>query len=306
MTFDVVCVGILVADVVARPVEALPQSGSLERIDAVELHTGGCAINTATALTRLGASTAVVGKVGRDAFGRFLVEALDERGVASAGVVTDETAPTSATVALVSADGERTFLHVPGANATLHADELDPAFVLSARCLHIGGALVLDALDGEPCAALLAEARRRGLLTSVDTVWDATGRWDRILPSLTHTDVFMASLAEATAITGEPDPAAAAAWLQRAGARHVVVKLGADGCYVTGAGHVPPVAVTAVDSTGAGDAFAAGLLYGLLEGWPLERSARLANAAGALATTAVGASAGVGSLDETLLLAGLG
>ena len=165
---------------------------------------------------------------------------------------------------------------------------------------------VLDALDGEPCAALLAEARRRGLLTSVDTVWDATGRWDRILPSLAHTDVFMASLAEATAITGEPDPAAAAAWLQRAGARHVVVKLGADGCYVTGAGHVPPVAVTAVDSTGAGDAFAAGLLYGLLEGWPLERSARLANAAGALATTAVGASAGVGSLDETLLLAGLG
>jgi sugar/nucleoside kinase (ribokinase family) len=306
LTFDVVCVGIMVADVVARQVDRLPPTGSLERIDEIALHTGGCAINTATALTRLGASAAVVGKVGRDPLGRFLVEALDERGIARAGVLTDETTPTSATVALVSADGERTFLHVAGANARLHAEELDRAYVFSGRCLHVAGALVLDALDGEPCAALLAKARRHGMMTSIDTVWDATGRWERILPSLAHADVFMPSLGEATAISGEPDPAAAAAWLQQAGARHVVVKLGADGCYAAGAGHVPPVAVTAVDSTGAGDAFAAGLLYGLLAGWPVERAARLANAAGALATTAVGASAGVGSLTETLSLAGLG
>ena len=303
---DVVCVGIVVADVIARPVDRLPRAGSLAIVDDVALHSGGCAINTATALTRLGARAAVVGKVGEDALGRFLVDVLADRGIARDGVRRDDETPTSATVALVSSDGERTFLHVKGANATLRADELDPALVFAGRCLHIAGALVLDALDGEPCASLLAEARRHGIMTSLDTVWDATGRWERILPSLAYADVFMPSLAEARAISGENDPAAAAAWLRRAGARHVVVKLGADGCYVSGAGHVRGVDVTPIDSTGAGDAFAAGLLYGLLAGWPAERAARLANAAGALATTAVGASAGVGSFSQTASLAGLG
>lgn len=306
MTPEVVCVGILVADVIARPVDRLPPAGSLELVDEVALHSGGCAINTATALTRLGAQTAVIGKVGRDAFGRFLVDVLEERGIAHDGVLFDGTTPTSATVALVSADGERTFLHVKGANAKLRADEVDRTLAFSGRCLHIAGALVLDALDGEPCAELLAEAQQRGILTTVDTVWDATGRWERILPTLAHADVFVPSLAEATAISREHDAAAAAARLQRAGAKDVVVKLGADGCYVAGSGHVPAVPVSAVDSTGAGDAFAAGLLHGLLAGWPLERAARLANAAGASATTAVGASAGVAGLRETLSLAGLG
>jgi sugar/nucleoside kinase (ribokinase family) len=302
---DVVCVGILVADVVARPIDGLPSTGSLGLVDEVALRTGGCATNTATALTRLGARAAVMGKVGRDALGDYLLGELAERGVAHEGVLRDDDAPTSATVVLVSPDGERTFLHMRGANAELRAEDLDPALLFSGRCLHVAGALVLDALDGEPCAALLAQARAKGILTSVDTVWDASGRWERILPSLVHTDVFMPSLAEAKAISGEPDAASAAEWLRRAGAREVVVKLGADGCYVGGSGHVAGLEVAAVDSTGAGDAFAAGLLFGLLAGWPIERAARLANAAGALATTAVGASTGVRALAETRALAGL-
>jgi sugar/nucleoside kinase (ribokinase family) len=306
VTPDVVCLGILVADVIARPFDALPATGSLGFVETVSLHGGGCALNTASALTRLGCKSAVAGKVGLDALGDFLLRLLDERSVDRRGVIRDPSVPTSTTVVLVGGDGERTFVHAKGANARLEASELDSELLFSGRCLHVAGALVLDALDGEPCAALLAEARRRQLLTSIDTVWDATGRWERILPSLTHTDVFMPSLAEATAICGETDPAAAAAWLERAGARRVVLKLGADGCYVSGVGHVAGVDVTAVDSTGAGDAFAAGLLYGLLAGWPVERAARLANAAGALATTAVGASDGVGTLSETLSVAGLG
>jgi sugar/nucleoside kinase (ribokinase family) len=306
MAPDVVCLGILVADVVARPFDELPATGSLGFVESVSLHGGGCALNTASTLARLGCTAAVAGKVGADALGDFLLQLLDERGVERRGVIRDPSASTSATVALVGADGERTFLHAKGANGELAASELDSEVLFSGRCLHLAGALVLDALDGEPCAALLAEAQRRQLLTSVDTVWDASGRWERILPSLAHTDVFMPSLAEATAISGETDPSAAAAWLERAGARRVVVKLGADGCYVSGVGHVSGVDVSAVDSTGAGDAFAAGLLYGLLAGWPVQRTARLANAAGALATTAVGASSGVGTLSETLALAGLG
>jgi sugar/nucleoside kinase (ribokinase family) len=305
VTPDVVCLGILVADVIARPVDSLPPSGSLGLLDSVSLHGGGCAINTATALTRLGLTAAVAGKVGSDTLGDFLVHLLDERGIERRGVISDPSATTSATVVLVAADGERTFLHAKGANAQLRVEELDAGLLFSGRCLHIAGALVLDDLDGAPCAAVLAEARRQGLLTSLDTVWDDTGRWERVLPCLPHVDVFAPSLAEARAISGKRDVAAVTEWLQQAGARDVVLKLGPRGCYVAGAGYVEPVQVDAVDGTGAGDAFAAGLLCGLLHGWPLARAARLANAAGALATTAVGAAEGLRDLRQTLARAGL-
>jgi sugar/nucleoside kinase (ribokinase family) len=302
---DVVCLGILVADVIARPVDALPPIGSLQLIESISLRGGGCALNTATALTRLGRSAAVAGKIGADPFGDFLTHLLDERGIDRRSLVRDLAAPTSATVVLVAGDGERTFLHLSGANAQLRADELDIDLLCAGRVLHIAGALVMDGLDGEPLAGVLAEARRRGVTTCVDTVWDATNRWTRILPSLPYVDVFAPSSSEAMAITRERDVESVARSLRRAGARDVVLKLGADGCYVAGVGHVAPVRVHPVDGTGAGDAFVAGLLFGLLEGWTLERAARIANAAGALATTAIGATEGLRGLKETLALAGL-
>ena len=305
MTFDVVCLGILVADVIARPVDELPPAGSLRLVESISLRGGGCALNTATASMRLGLSAAVAGKLGADRLGDFLLHLLDERGIDRRGVVRDSTTPTSATIVLVAPGGERTFLHFTGANAQLRSDELDTDLLLSGRVLHAAGALVMDRLDGEPLAGLLAEAKRRGVTTCLDTVWDATDRWTRILPCLPYVDVFTPSLAEARAITREHELESVARALQRAGAGDVVLKLGPDGCYVAGIGRVAPVRVRALDETGAGDAFVAGLLFGLLQGWPLERAARMANAMGALATTAIGASEGLKGLKETLALAGL-
>jgi sugar/nucleoside kinase (ribokinase family) len=302
---DVVCLGILVADVIARPVDGLPHEGSLDVVDEIDLRGGGCALNAASALVKLGLSAAIAGKVGADAFGQFILGVADQRGIDRRAVVRDQASSTSATVVLVAADGEQLFLHHPGANARLHAEELDHELLFAGRALHIGGALVMDRLDGEPFARILAEAKARGLTTSLDTVWDATGRWERVLPVLPHVDLATPNLSEAQAITGETEPARAAQRLHELGAAEVVLKLGADGCFVRGVGRIEPVRVETVDGTGAGDAFAAGLLYGRLAGWPLERAARLANAAGALATTAVGAAEGVRELDETLALAHL-
>lgn len=304
---DVVCLGILVADVLARAVNGLPDPGTLALVDSIDLCGGGCALNTSSALVRLGLAAAVVGKVGADPFGDFVLALLEERGVDADGVLRDPSVPTSASVVLVDSAGERTFLHVPGANAALRAEELGEA-AYAGRALHLAGALVLDELDGEPVAAVLAEARRRGITTSLDTVFDPSSRWERVLPSLPHCDLVTPDLAEARAITGEDDPARAAVRLRELGAREAVVTLGDGGCHVSGDGFEGQVAgchVDAVDGTGAGDAFAAGFLYGKLAGWPLERCARFANAAGALATTAVGAFEGVGDLTRTLRLAGL-
>jgi sugar/nucleoside kinase (ribokinase family) len=305
---DVVCLGILVADAIARPVDDVPARGALELVDEISLHGGGCALNTASALVRLGLEARVVGKVGADAFGDFILQLLDERGVDRRGVLQDSAVSTSATVVLVDSAGERTFLHLPGANGQLRREELDEDALFSGRALHVAGALVMPELDGSPTAGVLEEAKARGLTTSLDTVWDATGRWERLLPSLPHLDLFVPSLAEGSAISREPEPESVAAWLRERGVGTVAIKLGAEGCFVASEefeGFVAAPAVEAIDGTGSGDAFAAGLLYGHLAGWPLERAVALANAAGALAATAVGAVEGVRGLEETLALAGL-
>jgi sugar/nucleoside kinase (ribokinase family) len=307
-THDVVCLGIVVADVLARPIDELPQRGSLGFVDEIELRGGGCALNTGTVLTRFGLDVAVAGKVGADPFGDFLLGLLDERGLDRAMVARDCAVSTSSTVVLVAPDGERTFLHALGASAAVRAEELDRGRLFATGALHVAAAFVLPALDGEPTAVLLHEARSHGIFTSLDTAFDPTGRWERIEPALPHLDLLTASLAEARAVSGEDEPARIAAGLRAGGARDVAIKLGEDGCYIAGdgfEGYLPAVRVQAVDGTGAGDAFTAGLLYARLAGWPLERAARLANAAGALATTAVGATEGVSGLDEALALAGL-
>jgi sugar/nucleoside kinase (ribokinase family) len=286
----------------------VPPRGALELVDEISLHGGGCALNTASALVRLGLDARVVGKVGADPFGDFILQLLDERGVDRRGVLQDSAVSTSATVVLVDSAGERTFLHLPGANGRLRREELDEDALFSGRALHVAGALVMPELDGSPTAGILEEAKARGLTTSLDTVWDATGRWERLLPSLPHLDLFVPSLAEGSAISREPEPESVAAWLRKRGVGTVAIKLGAEGCFVASEefeGFVAAPAVDAIDGTGSGDAFAAGLLYGHLAGWPLERAAALANAAGALAATAVGAVEGVRGLEDTLALAGL-
>ncbi len=304
----VVCLGILVADVIASPVDELPPRGSLGFVDGIALRGGGCALNTATALARLGVASGVAGKVGADPFGAFVLGLLDERGIDPRAVVVDPAVPTSATVVLVDAEGERTFLHLPGANGRLREDELARELLFAGRAFHLGGALVMPQLDGGPTAALLLEARSRGLHTSLDPVWDPTGRWERILPALPHLDLFTPSLAEGRAISGQLEPADVATWLRERGVATVALKTGADGCFVSGPeleAQIQAFPVRVVDGTGAGDAFAAGLLYGALADWPLERSARLANALGAMATTAVGATEGLLGLREALAFAGL-
>jgi sugar/nucleoside kinase (ribokinase family) len=306
----VVCVGILVADVVGYPLRTFPDAGRLVVVDAMELHTGGCATNAATGLARLGVPVEVVGRVGNDLFGDFMLRQLNDRGIGARGVSRAAEVGTSATMVMVDADGERRFVHYSGANARLTLDDVDQAMIEGAAILHVAGALVLPGLDGEPMAELLQRARAAGVTTFLDVVWDDTGRWMELLgPSLPHTDYFVPNLAEARAMlglepggAGEPEDVARA--LLDRGVGTVALKMGADGCLVmAGSGEVlrvPAFEVDVVDTTGAGDAFAAGFITGVLRGWPLDRTARFANAVGALCVTGLGAAGGVRSLDETL------
>lgn len=302
----IICLGILVADIVGRPLRAVPDPGKLVLVDEMSLHTGGCAINTATALARLGLPVEVIGKVGLDSFGNFVLNALAERSIGSRGITRDKEVGTSATMVMVAPDGERRFVHYIGANARLTLEDIDLAMVNAGSILHVGGSLVMPGIDGEPTAELLRNARLAGVTTFLDTVWDDTKRWMKILaPCLPYIDYFVPSLPEGQALTGLVDPTEVAQTLLERGVKTVGLKMGQDGCLVMSgdcqAFRLPAFQVDVVDATGAGDAFAAGFIAGVWHGWPLEQTARFANAVGALCVTGLGATGGVRSLPETLL-----
>lgn len=301
---DVVCLGILVADVWGRPVNEWPERGRLSLVDEIGIGIGGCAANTGISLRKLGCDVAVMGKVGADGFGDFVVETLRSQGVDASAVLRDPTVGTSATMIMVDDAGERTFIHYIGANGRLRPQELDLDLIRSARVFHFAGALVMPGFDGEPAASVLKAAREAGVITSVDTVWNATVPWMELMaPLFPHTDLFLPSLAEAQQITGKTEPPEVAQVLIEQGVGTVALKMGEQGSYVRRGDEelwMPAYKVDTIDGTGAGDAYVAGFLRGLLAGWSLEETARLATAVGGLCTTAMGTTAGVRDLDATL------
>jgi len=304
--FDVVCLGIMVADIVARPVTGLPARGQLALVEQMEPHTGGCAVNTGIALAKLGRKVAVLGKVGQDGFGDFVCNVLARYGIDTSGVVRDPVTNTAATMVMVDPEGERTFLHYLGANATLCADDVDFDVVKRAEILHVAGSFLMPTFDGQQTAEVLKRAHELMVKTSLDTAWDSTGRWfSTIEPVLPHIDYFLPSFEEAVQIAGRDEPEDVADFFLGYGMEIVALKMGAQGCFVKSTGQairLPAYTVQVVDATGAGDCFAAGFLAGLSMDWGLERTAKLANGAGAACVTAMGATTGVRSLEKTLAI----
>ena len=299
----VTCVGVIVADIIVQSVDEWPERGRLVLVDGIEVHSGGLAHTTGVTLAKLGIPTAVVGRVGADLFGTFLIDVLLKHGI-DARVRRDEGAGTSATVVTIATTGERSFLHLAGANGDLVPEDVPDDLLTSSRVLHIGGYFILSGMDGEPAAHLLGRARAAGCRTSLDVAWDARGRWMTLLaPCLPHLDFLFGNQDELASVTGTRDPARIAALLREQGVGVVAVKMGEAGAYVDGAewrGHVPAFAVEVADTTGAGDAFCGGFLAGVVSGWDLERSTRFANAVGGLCVTAVGGTSGIRSMAETL------
>ncbi len=315
-TIDVACVGIVVADCVARPVLKQPQLGQLELVDSIGLYSGGSAASTGYDLAKLGVDVALIGRIGNDGFGDFLEAEARRVGCDSTLLKRDASAGTSSSLVTVTPDGERTFLHSIGANAKLTPADV-PLEDLKARgckILHLAGFFILTAIEGlsgEPASELFARATTLGLTTSLDCVWDATGRWGKLIGSvLAHTDIFCPSIHEARAIVELPESASPrdiALELFELGVRQIVaLKMGPEGSFVMDSSgehhHVPAPSVEAIDGTGAGDAFIAGFLAARLRGLDLLRSARIGNATGALCVGAMGATGGVTGWDAALAL----
>jgi len=303
--FDAVCTGILVADVLAKTVDNLPDKGKLDRVDRIELFTGGCAVNAAIAKARLGMNVALVGKIGNDGFGSYISNSLQKEKVDIGGLVVDNKCSTSASVVLVDSTGERSFLHSIGANGEFTGDDINYDIIHDSKIVFVAGTMLMPKFDGKQCAVFLQNARKAGCTTALDTAWDSTGRWMEVLePCMEHIDLFMPSIEEAEMLSGEKEPDKIADVFLSMGVKLVVIKMGKKGCFIKTPQerHLIPTYTKykAVDTTGAGDSFAAGVLTGYSKGWGLYQCGILANAVGTHCVMSAGASTGIRSFEETI------
>jgi len=296
----VLCCGNIVMDILVRPVDQI-RWGATTWVEAVEQHLGGNGANTSYTLAKLGVPVRLIGRVGGDPFGDYVLGRLTAAGV-NLEAVARTTAPTATTVALVDAQGARAFLHRPGASQELEAPMDFPACGPSPH-FHLANLFALPQLRRQAPESL-RRARADGYTTSLDTGWDALDEWLAVIePCLPLVDLLFVNQDEARMLASTEDPERAADFLHRLGAARVVVKLGAEGCLVCGGFdrfRSPAFQVPVVDTTGAGDCFVGAFLAGLHHGATPEEAARLANAAGALSIQSLGAVEGLRSYQDTL------
>ncbi len=265
--------------------------GQAERlVSDIRLTVGSSSVITACAAQRLGLRVAMVGVVGADPLGRFMLEAMVDRGLDIEGVRVDAAVPTGASVIL--SDGQdRAILTAPGTIGMVDSSDVTATRLSRARHLHIGSWFLQRDL-WETAAEVLTSARAAGLTISIDPNWDPADDWDRgILDLLPLIDVFLPNEAEVTRIARIGDVTAAAAELARSGPLVVVKRGGTGAIAVDATGHVedaPAYPVTPLDTTGAGDAFDAGFLVRWLDGGSVLESLRMGAVCGALSTAAIG------------------
>ncbi len=274
-------------------------------VDGADLVIGGSGAIAACGLARLGLRTAIVGVIGDDTFGHFMLDELAGRGVDTTGCSTAADRPTGVSVILSRGD-DRAILTASGTIADLTTDMVDPTMVARSRHAHVSSYYLQSQLHpGLP--GLLADLREQGLTISLDPNWDPTEEWTGIIELLQLVDSFLPNAQEACAITGLADVEAAAEMLAAAGPA-VAVKLGAEGGLLCADGKTWRCAgspIDVVDTTGAGDSFDAGFLAGRLMGSTLEDSLALAVACGSLSTRGSGGTGAQATLAEALEHAGV-
>lgn len=300
--FDVLCAGVVVADHLCAPIDHVPDPGELVMTDRLVLEIGGCASNAAVDLAKMNVGCAVCGCVGKDAFGRIVIDTLRGHRVDTSGIRVAADADTSQTLIVNVRGQDRRFIHSFGANAMFTAGDIRLDLFTRAKVLYVGGYLLLPGLEAKALGAVFEQARRRGLKTVLDVA--VPGRLDagqgRLLDQLRsvlpHTDVFLPNDDEAKLITAQAAPLEQAQVFRDCGAGTVVITCGGAGSVLVGPGvrlqaGVFPVAF--VDGSGGGDAFDAGFICGLLRGLDARGCLELASALGASCVRAVGTTPGV-------------
>jgi 2-dehydro-3-deoxygluconokinase len=260
---------------------------------------GGDTLNVAIAAARLGSNTAYVTRLGDDIFAAELRDLMQREAIDMTALRADRGAPTGLYFVTHGPSGHVfTYRREGSAASRMLPADLDPGLIASARFLHASGiSQAISETAAETVAAAISMARNAGVGVSFDTnfrsrLWTAEKARPVIEAAAAQADILKTSAEDAAALFGLTAPPDVARHLLGLGAKAVIITLGREGVVIaTAAGRelIPGRQVSAVDATGAGDAFTGALLAELSRGVPLARAARFANAAAALSTLGYGA-----------------
>jgi sugar/nucleoside kinase (ribokinase family) len=295
----VITMGVHVVDVLARPIEAIPEGQGGQLVEEIRITAAGTAGGTAITLAKLGAAVRSAGAIGTDALGDVLLELLHQQQIDTEHLKRRDGVQTSASVLPIRPDGSRPAFHVVGANATYNSSDAPWDAIAEATHLHLGAP---EFMGGEEAAKILAFAREHGTTTSADLLApgeQASAILGWIAPALPHLDYLLPNDEQVLGLSGESDLIAGARKLiEEHGVGAVAATAGADGAIIVTADSgqdpitVPAFAITPVDTTGCGDAFSAGFLRGLSLGRDLIQAATLGCAAAALVAGGLGSDYG--------------
>lgn len=298
----ILCVGEMLVDLIVRPVETVTFQNDTYQVEDIRISSGGDANNNAVNFAKLGNIVTYFGRIGCDQMGDYVKETAEAARIDMSHVVRSATTPQTKSLILVNGDGDRTFFQCAGCRTEFCFEDCDLSVLPEIDILQIGGAFHLPKFDGVGTAQLLREAKKHGVITSMDVTSDPTNRWKGILdPAYAYLDYFLPSIEQASMITGTDSPEEIAAFFMERGVKNVAIKLGAKGSYFQNkdtafyAGTYENLDI--VETTGAGDAFCAGFLTGAGKGFSPEQCVTLGTACSAFAIQALGATAGMRDYD---------
>ena len=284
MRTGLVTIGLTTLDVVARPIDALPESEGTTLVEGIALAPAGTAGGAAYVAARLGLKVTLISALGDDLAGRFVRLALDEAGVDTSLLETQAGVPTSTTVLAVDSQGRRPNFHAVGAGGSASVGASAIRAVQQAKFLHYAGVGGRH-LDKGPGADLVQQAKAAGAVVTCDLISPRRSAMDELKTLLPKLDYFMPSAAEASFLTGLDDLDDAADVFLGLGARNVIIKNGRKGSLLRldgGRTTLPAFAITPVDTTSCGDSYCAGFIAALDRGWAPVEAARFATATAAL------------------------
>jgi Sugar kinases, ribokinase family len=297
----VLCAGLVVCDILIKPVSEECLKLDTSKADIIKLAGGGDAFNVAVNLSALGVEATLASRVGRDELGILLAKQAEAAGVNISGITASDI-PTSSSVVFIHDNGQRNFLSCKGACHTFEEKDVSNELLERHDMLYVGSAFDLPGLDGEGMNILFERAARLGLKTVLDTTGEIGPRhFDMLCPSLRHVNLFLPSLREALGLSGKKTPEAAACFFHENGSKTVIIKMGREGSLVSEKGRLlklPAFEADVIDTTGAGDAFVSGVIAAYCKGLSMSECAKFGNAAGAECVRKIGASGTLESYEK--------
>lgn len=283
----VTIIGTLNMEMFVRGIDKLPDWGKQVHADNCHLDAAGSGPRVAFPLSCLGIGSYLIGKVGEDIYGREILKTVSGHNLSDEGIESTSNLQTGLCISLVGVDGERSFISFLGSVSNTDEELINRHYDLieKTKFLIITGYFNLPGVKKDSWKRILQKAQADGKHTLLDTGWDVNnwqdGGREEILDLLPMVNTFLPNREEAAALSGEISPKEMALNLHKAGAGEVIIKLGHEGSigYSTREGLITKEAlsVKAIDTTAAGEAFNAGIVWGLIQGWSLEQRLVAAN-----------------------------